>query len=174
MSNLLGAALSSMAYISDTNYSDWSANLTIKRALLPLKMIEQVGPRGRPPSYENPFWPGGAGLQGAQGADGPILSELWWDSIEMYGGCGSRYGVNGITRDQYGQILGGVTVKLFYTGLTTFALPADTVVDSTVSDVNTGYYFVTTPYYPDAHYIVTYKSGSPDVFGTSPNSLIAS
>src|SRR5258708_2804940 len=106
MSGLIcSGALSSMAYLSDANYSDWSANLTTKRALLPLRMFEPVGPRGRPPSYENPFWPGTAGIQGAQGSEVPLLNADWWDAIDMYGGCASRYGVTGITRDQYNQIL---------------------------------------------------------------------
>lgn len=174
MSNLIGAALSSMAFISDTNYGDWSANLTSKKALLPLRTFEIAGTRSRPSSYENPYWPGNGGMQGDQALDGPMVHAIWWDAIEMVGGCASRFAIAGISRDQFNQVLGGVTVGLFYTGLTSFALAANTLIDSTVSDPNTGYFQVTTPYYPDTHFVVLYKAGFPDVFGMSPNTLIAS
>ena len=36
-----------------------------------------------------------------------------------------------------------------------------------------GNFLVTTPYYPDQHYLVFYLTGSPDIFATTQNTLIA-
>ena len=116
--------------------------------------------------YVSPWW-GRSGMMfaGDMGLDVGILSSRLLEMVEPIAGASSRYGVSGITRDIYGSPLGGVTVKIFKTS-------NDSLVSTIVSDANTGAYIVTTPYYPDTHYIVTYKAGSPDVFGTSPNTLI--
>ena len=93
---------------------------------------------------------------------------ITWETPELIepkgGGSNSRFGVQGVTRDVWNAPLGGVLVKLFRTS-------DDLKVDQIVSDPD-GNYLVSTPYYPDAHYIVEYKVGSPDVFGTSVNTLI--
>lgn len=81
------------------------------------------------------------------------------------GGTNSRFGIVGVTRDAYGSVLGSCTVRLFRTS-------DDVEVDQTTSDPNTGAFLASTPYYPDAHYLVAYKTGSPDVAGTSVNTLI--
>jgi hypothetical protein len=75
-----------------------------------------------------------------------------------------RFGFLGVTRDVNGTAVGGVTVKLYHTA-------DDTVVCSTVSDP-LGNFGVTTQFYPDAHYMVAYKSGAPDIEGTTANTLI--
>lgn len=116
--------------------------------------------------YVSDWW-GKLGSQftGAGGVDDNIFESPYGEMWEPIAGASSRYGVSGITRDIYGSPLGGVTVKIFKTS-------DDSLVSKIVSDANTGAYIVTTPYYPDTHYIVTYKAGTPDVFGTSPNTLI--
>lgn len=116
--------------------------------------------------YRSLWWPAGSGLFGDQDIDVGLLEakKRGWGFYDLTRGHTSRYGVVGVTRDQYGSPLGGVTVKLFRTS-------TDERVDSVVSDAS-GNYAVYSPYYPDAHYIVTYKAGAPDVFGTSPNTLI--
>jgi hypothetical protein len=116
--------------------------------------------------YENFFWPGAGRL------DTPndfILGALWHSTPEMFepagGGSNSRFGIIGITRDEYGSPLGGVLVKLFRTA-------NDEKVDQIISD-SFGNYLVSTPYYPEGHYLVQYKTGTPDRFGSSINTLVA-
>jgi hypothetical protein len=69
--------------------------------------------------------------------------------------------LSGISRDAAGAALGGVTVNVFRT-------PDNTLVDSTVSDGSGNWSLLANTYGP--FYFVEYKSGSPDVFGTSKNS----
>ena len=66
----------------------------------------------------------------------------------------------GVSRDATGVALGSCTVKVFRTA-------DDVLVGSTVSDGSGNW-----TAYPDQegpYYYVEYKAGSPDVFGTSPN-----
>jgi len=121
--------------------------------------------------YCTQWWPRGASLM--MGGDGNDICEaVWMDKTEMIeakgGGTNSRFGIAGVTRDVYGTPLGGVTCKLFRT---VGDLYKDVLIDETISDPQ-GNYLLSTPFYPDAHYVVTYKAGSPDVFGSSPNTLI--
>ena len=73
--------------------------------------------------------------------------------------------VIGITKDSSGAPLGGCTVHLFLTD-------ADLEIDQTVSDAATGAFalFATVS---GTLYIVAYKPGGPDVFGTTENTLVA-
>ena len=73
--------------------------------------------------------------------------------------------ISGVTRDSAGTILGGCTVRLFKTADNAF-------VDSVTSDATTGAYSFTTAGLSEAYYVVAYKAGSPDVAGTSLNTLI--
>jgi hypothetical protein len=119
--------------------------------------------------YETPWWPGAGRLDTP---DDAMLQDIFWSTPDLYepkgGGTNSRYGVYGVTRDVYGTPVGGVVCKLFRT---TGDLYKDVLIDETISDPS-GNYFLSTPFYPDAHYVVTYKTGSPDTFGSSPNTLI--
>jgi len=66
----------------------------------------------------------------------------------------------GVSRDSTGAALGSCTIKVFRTA-------DDVLVASTVSDGSGNW-----TAYPDQegpYYFVEYKAGSPDVFGTSPN-----
>lgn len=76
----------------------------------------------------------------------------------------ARYTITGVTKDSTGAVLGSVTVDLFDTA-------SDTIRGTTVSDA-TGNYLVDAQI--DAtYYLVGYKSGAPDVAGTSVNTLVA-
>lgn len=79
-------------------------------------------------------------------------------------GGGGFVTISGITRDTNSVVLGSVTVQLFRT-------LDDLLMDQRTSDPNSGEYSV---YTPDTgnHYIVAYKAGSPDVAGTTVNTLV--
>lgn len=121
---------------------------------------------GRPDgwgSYRTTHWPRGDSILGDFGDVQP-LQPLRWSDPEMESGSQTRMGVVGVTRDVYGSPLGGVTVRLFRTS-------DNVLVDTIVSDPS-GNYLLGTPYYPDTHYVVAQKSGSPDVQGVTVNTLI--
>lgn len=73
--------------------------------------------------------------------------------------------VYGVTKDSTGAILGGCTVKLYLSA-------GDVLFDSQISDSVTGVYEFRTPASITQYYIVAYKAGSPDVTGTTVNTLI--
>jgi hypothetical protein len=114
-------------------------------------------------SYANGFWPR-SGFAGDISVDLSTLESVWFEQPDMTSGANSRVGFQGVTRDVYNSPLGGVTCKLFRTS-------DDAKIDQIVSDPS-GNYLLSSPYYPDAHFIVTYKTGSTDVFGSSVNTLI--
>ena len=109
----------------------------------------------------NEWWPGAVGMDAS---GGEWCQAIWFDTIEFNSGCVGRFGFLGVTRDVYGTAVGGVTVKLYHTA-------DDSVVCVTTSD-SLGNFGVTTQYYPDAHYMVAYKAGPPDIEGTTANTLI--
>src|SRR3954454_12263498 len=77
---------------------------------------------------------------------------------------GLLYAISGVTRDSTGAALGSCTVKLYRTA-------TDVLVDTTVSDVSGNYSFPNvTP--GDTYYVVAYLAGSPDVEGTTNNTLV--
>jgi hypothetical protein len=88
-----------------------------------------------------------------------------YDHPEIVSGASGFYGLSGITRDVYGTVLPGATVRLFRT--------SDSLLVSTVTSGADGAFMAPTPYYPDAHFIVASKSGTPDVAGTSVQTLVA-
>jgi len=114
-------------------------------------------------TFANGWWPRG----GLMGNDGDILAAATWGEFDQTAGAASRYGFTGITRDQYGSVLGSCVVKLFRTS-------DDKLIDTTTSNATTGAFLLNTPYYPDTHYIYVHKTGSPDVDGVSPNTMIGS
>lgn len=116
-------------------------------------------------SLRTPWWPRGAGFIGAMGTDVALLEGVWNEQPELTSGAQSRFGITGITRDQFGSPLGNCVVQLFRTS-------DDLIVAEVVSDP-TGAYVITTPFFPDTHYLVAYRAGSPDVAGTTVNTLIA-
>lgn len=128
--------------------------------LVPITYEEAVA------TYRSPWWPGLTSLlQDPDGSSAPgdLFEGRRWQWPDTNTGASSRYGVVGVTRDAFGGVLGGVTVKLYRTS-------TDEVTSTMVSDAQ-GNYTVTTPYYPDGHYIVIYLAGFPDVYGTTVNTL---
>ena len=81
-------------------------------------------------------------------------------------GSQSALKIRGITRDSSGNPLGSVTVQGFVNA-------TDQYVSQCVSDGG-GYYELCTQYAGLAHYLVAYKPGSPDVSGTTVNTLMPS
>lgn len=71
--------------------------------------------------------------------------------------------ITGITKDSAGSALGSCVVDLFRTS-------DDVRVDSTTSDGSGNFSFIPLAYGP--YYIVAYKAGSPDVAGTTVNTLV--
>jgi hypothetical protein len=114
-------------------------------------------------SMRTEWWPRGGGFLGDPAVDFGVLDGVWWTQPEIAGGTTSRYGITGVTRDAYGSPLGGVTVKLFLTA-------DDTRVDQMVSGP-AGNYLLSSPFLA-GHYVIAYKAGSPDVEGTTVNTLV--
>ena len=73
--------------------------------------------------------------------------------------------LSGITRDSSGVALGGCEVELMLTA-------TDVKVDKVASDTSGNYSFKSGQY-GKTYYIVAYKAGSPDVAGTTVNTLVA-
>jgi hypothetical protein len=76
----------------------------------------------------------------------------------------ARLSISGITKDSTGAVLGSCVVALFRT-------VANVFVESTTSDPVTGAYAFSTVGSGQAYYVVAYKPGSPDVAGTTVNTL---
>ena len=76
----------------------------------------------------------------------------------------NNYAITDVTRDAGGAALGGCAVVLFATG-------SDQPVMRTVSDASGNFRFDNPGTGP--FYVVSYKPGAPDVFGSSVNSLRA-
>lgn len=119
-----------------------------------------------PIDFRSPWWPAGGGMVGDLGLDVAMLSESrGYEYPELTRGISSRLGFVGITRDQYGAPLGGCSVRVFRTS-------DGVLVHETVSDANGQ--FLGCAYDTAAYFLVFYKAGSPDVFGTTVNTLVGS
>jgi hypothetical protein len=123
---------------------------------------------GQQDTFASPWWPG-SGFIGDRAVDVGVVNagQKWYEYPEVTKGMNSRLGIAGVTRDQYGSAIVSCTVKLFKTS-------DDSLVSQIVSDATTGEYLLSTPYYPDTHYVVAYKAGSPDIAGATVNTLIGS
>ena len=118
-----------------------------------------------PGGYRTDYWPGNGGFGGDLGADVGVMRSVWaWGLERLAHGVSSRVGFVGVSRDQYGAPLGGVTCSLFLTATKAWIMDI-------VSDTN-GAFLLQSFYSPDTHFIVFYKSGSPDVFGTTRQNLV--
>lgn len=115
--------------------------------------------------YSNQWWPSRGGFAGDLGLDiSVVCASLGWGEFEIVGGESSRVGFVGVTRDSTGSPLGGCVVQLFRT--------TDDLFIMEVTSDSTGNFLLQSWYSPDTHYIVAYKAGSPDVFGTTVNTLV--
>lgn len=74
--------------------------------------------------------------------------------------------IAGQTKDSAGAALGSCTVELFRT--------ADDVRIETLTSSADGYFYFKSPAQAATHYVVAYKAGSPDVAGTTVNTLVGS
>lgn len=111
------------------------------------------------------FWPGNRGFLGASGSDVALMHSVWHNLLHRVAlGAASRVGFVGITRDQYGAPVGSCVVQLFRTS-------DDLLIMENTSD-SSGNFLLQSWYSPDTHYIVAYKAGSPDIFGTTVNTLV--
>jgi hypothetical protein len=72
--------------------------------------------------------------------------------------------ISGITKDSTGAVLASCTVKLLRT-------VDDRCFETVISDVNGAYQFSAIGL-SEQYYVVAYKAGSPDVAGTTVNTLV--
>lgn len=77
-----------------------------------------------------------------------------------------RYVVSGITKNSSGAVLASCVVTLFESG-------KDEKLQTTTSDGLGQYIFNVTETVGRTFYVVAYKAGSPDVAGTTVNTLVA-
>lgn len=76
----------------------------------------------------------------------------------------ARYIITGVTKDSTGAALGACVVDLFDTA-------TDTIRATTISDASGNY--LVDGQIDNTYYLVAYKTGAPDVSGTTVNTLIA-
>lgn len=114
--------------------------------------------------YQSGFWPRRGGFVGDMGLDISVLETPAWGSFYPAGGIASRVGFVGVTRDQYGTPTGSCVVQLFRT--------SDDLFIMEITSDSSGNFLLQSWYTPDTHYIVAYKAGSPDIFGTTVNTLV--
>ena len=115
-----------------------------------------------PGSFVSAYWP--RTLISDNGDGATVQRAVRWGFWDQAAGASSRYAFTGVTRDQYGSAVGACAVTLYRSS-------DDALLDSQVSDPS-GNFLLSTAYYPDAHYIVAHKTGSPDIDGVTPNTLI--
>jgi hypothetical protein len=73
------------------------------------------------------------------------------------------FSITGFALDAVGQPVSGATVKVFRTA-------DDTLLATTTSDA-TGLYAFVLPQGVGGNYLVFYKAGSPDIYGTTLNTI---
>jgi len=117
-----------------------------------------------PSVFMSEYWPR-SGFMGGGGADVAMLQSVAWGWYDQAAGAASRFGFVGVTRDSLGSPIGGCTVLLFRT--------SDNVLqDTTTSDAD-GRFLLNTAYYPDAHFLVVRKTGTPNVSGATDGTQVA-
>ena len=90
-------------------------------------------------------------------------SDQWGPWERASRGNGSTKFLMGRCKDESGNGISGATVQGFLTS-------GDVFVGETNAD-SLGNYELATPYPATAHYLVAYKAGSPDICGTTVNTL---
>ena len=88
--------------------------------------------------------------------------EMFFHSPVMWGVC---WQLSGITKDSTGAVLGSCHVDLFYTR-------NDVLAGETTSDPTTGAFSFLIGPNAGTFFLVAYKPGSPDVAGTTINTLM--
>ena len=115
-----------------------------------------------PGSFASEYWPVNRLSDNGDGAT--VQRGATWGFFDQAAGATSRYVFRGVTRDQYGSAVGTCSVLLYLTS-------TNVLIDSATSDPAGNFELATTAY-PDTHYIVAHKTGSPDIDGVTPNTLI--
>lgn len=117
-------------------------------------------------SYATEFWPASrCGFAGDCGTDFGMLAVAQYEPFEaMAAGSSSRLGFVGVACDRYGSPVAGADLKLFRAS-------THELVHTTTSGAD-GSYLLQTWYYPDAHYVVAHKTGSPDIAGATVATLV--
>jgi hypothetical protein len=119
-----------------------------------------------PQDFRSAWWPAGQMFTGEAGVDyGVVIEADWYEMPEITRGISSRLGFVGVTRDAQGAPLGNCTVRVFRTS-------DGALVHETVSNANGA--FMGCAYDGSTYFLVFYKTGVPDVFGTTVNTLIGS
>lgn len=134
------------------------------RATAPYTLDAQYGPR-----YSDILWPRSR-YTGNDPAASLVSAEVfprvtfWW--IDRPVGAGGWAHISGITKDSAGVALGGCSVHVYRTS-------DDLERDQVTSDAGDGTYTIGVDT-DSTHYCVAYKPGSPDVAGTTVNTLTGS
>jgi len=165
MSVFIGAALPQFILRDDDDERAGFGNprLDLQRSLL-LRLDVDQRVMQRMQRYIQPFMP--SSLYGDQDVDCvPLEISPWIFAPPVPGGANGRLGFNGFTRDASGGIIPGVTVKCMLTA-------TDVKQSETVSDA-TGAFVVSTSE-AGGHYLLFYKTGTPDLSGTTVNTLTGS
>jgi hypothetical protein len=162
MSNLIGGALpTTILQMKDRRIQQ---NYQIIRRMRD-RINERHSVTAQPGGWSTDYWPGRVGFQGDQGTDYGIMDATWGRQMARIAqGCASRVGFIGISFDQFGTPLAGVTCSLFRTSTREWIMDV-------ISGSN-GSFLLQSWYSPDTHFIVFNKSGAPDVFGTTKQTLV--
>lgn len=147
---------------------------TVETILLPENAWNGMGRQPMEPWGDGQIWPtsrfSGSDYNGGLFGQDATTTGKYGIQDRGYGydesGNASRLKLRGTTRDQYGNPLGSCIVQGYLT-------VNDLFVFQVTSDA-AGYYELPTPYSGQQHYIVAYLAGSPDVAGTSVNTLTPS
>lgn len=144
---------------------------TSERVMPDFHAWNATGRRVQAPWEDGMLWPssrwvgsdaGGYGLFGQDAADFGRWAANAGGAFEETGGQQCRKLV-GTSRDASGAPLGSCVVRGYVTATNALA--------GTVTSDSSGYFALCT-YSTGAHYLVAYKAGSPDVAGSSVNTLI--
>lgn len=146
--------------VSETYIEQVYAAFREAQRVAPYTLTQQFGLQ-----YSDTLWPSSRVLGNDPAASTHISAfprvEYWRDTRPL--GAGKRGRITGITRDSASAVLGSCAVHLIRT-------TGDVLVDTGTSDAGDGTYSVGTP--DDlTYYVVAYKPGSPDVAGTTVNTL---
>lgn len=164
MSQLIGAAQTNPWIVND--YTDdprtpMRVEVPAHAGILRVDIDAPRGSKAQEARMVQPFLP--SSFFGAPIVDIAVLDPpVWVLPPPLPGGTSARLGFNGFTRDASGGVIPAVTVKCFLTA-------DDTKQSETVSDQN-GFFTVSTPF-SGGHYLIFYKTGTPDISGTTVNTL---
>ena len=145
---------------------DPRSHLRARRTEMPSRdgilRMDVEAPIGGPRSPIQPFLP--SSFYGALALDVGILDDpAWIMPPPKPSGANGRFVFNGFSRDASGGVIAGVTVKCMLTA-------TDTKQSEAVSDGN-GLFVVSTAE-AGGHYLIFYKTGTPDIAGTTVNTLL--